>query len=97
MEGLPWPLRACAAGQRFWGLAVADVHAWEFCPSVGKTHAHGQQVATILGTLLGRFSVALSPRMGGYAGLLERQTIAFTLAVDGGLWLSFQSRPGWAP
>ncbi len=53
-------------------------------------------MATILGTLLGRFSVALAPRMGGYEGVLERQTIAFTLAVDGGLWLNFRPRPGWA-
>lgn len=53
------------------------------------------QVATILGTLIGRFTVELSPRMDGYKGLLERQTIAFTLAVDDGLWINFKPRPGW--
>ena len=57
----------------------------------------GGQVAAIIGTLMGRFSVALSPRMGGFAGVLERQTIAFTLAVDGGLWVNFSPREGWAP
>ncbi|EIE23073.1 cytochrome P450 [Coccomyxa subellipsoidea C-169] len=53
------------------------------------------EVATILGTLIGRFTVELSPRMDGYKGLLERQTIAFTLAVDDGLWINFKPRLGW--
>ncbi len=54
------------------------------------------QVATILGTLMGRFTVELAPCMGGFAGVLDRQTIAFTLAVDDGLWINFKPRPGWA-
>jgi hypothetical protein len=33
--------------------------------------------------------------MGGFSALLERQTIAFTLAVDDGLWINFKPRPGW--
>ena len=53
------------------------------------------QAATIVGTLLGRFTVELADRMEGYNGVLKRQTIAFTLAVDEGLWLKFVPRRGW--
>lgn len=60
-----------------------------------ETPSPCMQVATILGTVMGRFTLELSPRMGGYSGLLERQTIAFTLAVDDGLWIKFKPRPGW--
>lgn len=53
------------------------------------------QTATIIGTLVARFKVELADRMGGYEGVLERQTIAFTLAVDEGLWIRFIPRHGW--
>ncbi|CAL5222082.1 g4389 [Coccomyxa viridis] len=55
------------------------------------------EAATIIGTLLGRFTVHLASRMGGYEGVTERQTVAFTLAVDDGLWMRFTPRNGWTP
>ena len=55
------------------------------------------QAATIIGTLLGRFTVELATRMGGHEGVLERQIVAFTLAVDDGLWLKFVPRTGSMP
>ena len=50
------------------------------------------QAATIIATIFGRFTIELAPRMGGFGGVLERQTIAFTLAVDDGLWIRFIPR-----
>jgi len=57
-----------------------------------QMHESAVQAATIVGTLLGRFTVELADRMDGYGGVLDRQTIAFTLAVDEGLWLKFFPR-----
>ena len=57
-----------------------------------QMHESAVQAATIVGTLMGRFTVELADRMDGYDGVLDRQTIAFTLAVDEGLWLRFVPR-----
>ena len=50
------------------------------------------QVPAILAMVISRFSVTLAERMGGYQGILERQTNAFTLSLKGGCWLKFAPR-----
>lgn len=46
----------------------------------------------MMATICGRFRLELDPSMGGEAGVLERQISAFTLAVDGGLFIQFHDR-----
>ena len=72
-------------------LNVQPLHGMQ----AGHSSARTMQAATIVGTLLGRFTVEFADRMDGYDGVLERQTIAFTLAVDEGLTLRFVPRGGW--
>ena len=50
------------------------------------------QVSVILAMVVAKFNVTLAERMGGYQGILERQTNAFTLSLKDGCWLKFAAR-----